>query len=540
MKTILKRKIGLMIGIGIMSVLLLSSCDKDFEEINQDPNVYNEPSLESMFSYTLITAAGGPGYSLNYWINNPLYYNLKVAGTYMQYFSSLNPWQWSGDKYLKVPNYDGALFRGVYGTVLKEVQQLINLTKDDPNLVNENAMIRIMRVYAMHRVTDMYGMVPYFEAGKGYIDQNYTPEYDLQEEIYADMLKELDEASRQLDPSKGSFSQADFIYGGDVEKWKRFANSLMLRLGMRLTKVDPAMAEEWVKKAIEGGVMQSNEDTALLPHTEGTLMNVYKEGARLRGPEGVPISAEGTGYAKMAKAFVDHLKLTEDPRLPLYITLWPGNADPSLLPMSTAPEKQRGLPSGYDLSSIIEVIPNWGDGVIYPDISEINLHTVASLTTPTIYQSYAEVELLLAEAALRGWGSGNVKTHYENAVRASLDLLTNYYPGPDLVPSGAVDEYLTYSNPFVLGSFEEEMEQIHTQFWITLFMDNIEVWSNYRRTGYPDLIPTNYPGNETGGTIPRRVPYPTGEYQVNAENIEEALQIQGPDLFTTRVWWDAE
>lgn len=539
MKNLFKSK-RLHVNIGLFAIIMLFffSCDEDFEELNQDPNVFNDPDIESMFSYSLITAAGGPGASLNYWVNDPLYYNCKVAGAYMQYFASLNTWQWTGDKYLKKPNYDDELFEGTYGTVLKEIEQLLALTSEDPSLTNHNAMTRIMRVYALHRVTDMYGDIPYFESGKGYLDQNYTPAYDSQSAIYADMLKELNESAQQLDASKPSLGPADFIFNGDTEKWKRFSYSLMLRLGMRLTKVDPGMAEEWVTRAITGGVMQSNEDTALLEHTEGTLMNVYQEGSELQGAEGVPRASEGYGYGKMAEAFVEHLKQTNDPRLPFYITLWPGNVDPAQLPTSTIPEDQKGLPNGYDESTIFQAIPDWTNDML-PEISEINLNTVASLSTPTIYQSYAEIKLLLAEAALRGWGPGDALTHYEEAVGASLGLAT-YYPGDMSFTQGQLNDYLL-DNPYPSGgTFEEQMETIHTQFWISLFMNNIEVWSNYRRTGYPALTPTNYPGNETGGSIPRRVPYPGAELRLNASNVEAAIQAQGPDLFTTRIWWDVE
>lgn len=516
----------------MITTSLLFSCDKGFETLNKDPNVYTEPNLENMFSYSLIVASGGPGYT-----NNPLYYNCKLAGAYMQYFASLNPYQWTGDKYLRKPNYDDALFNGVYETQLKEIQQALDLTLDNPDLSNHRAILRIMRVYVMHRVTDMYGDVPYFEAGKGYLDQTFKPQYDPQSAIYADMLKELDESAQQLDPAKPSYGTADFFYNGSPEQWKRFSYSLMLRLGMRLTKVDPAMAETWVKKAIAGGVMQRNADLAKLDHAEGTLMNVYSEGSELTAGEGVPPSAEGHGYGKMAKTFVDHLKETKDPRLPFYITLWEGNADPSKLPASTLPEKQKGLPSGYDATSIKTIIPDWTDDRL-PEISEINLNTVSNYSTPTIFLSYAEVELLLAEAVLRGWAVGDVKSHYENAVRASMEM-EPLYPGGMSVSSDEVNDYLA-ENPFITGTFDQQMEQIHTQFWVSLFMNNLEVWANWRRTGYPELTPTNYPGNETGGTIPRRVPYVDSERRLNTAAVEAAVQRQGPDLFTTRIWWDKE
>lgn len=515
-------------GVIAVMILLLSSCDKHFKEMNTNPNAYNEPVISSLFSYNIIKTAGSDD-------DNTLYPNDKLSGAFMQYFASLNPYQWTGDKYLAKTGYSDGLFKAAYNVELKENAQILYLTKGKPDLINEYAIARIWHVYILHRATDMYGDVPYSQAGQGYTGNIYKPKYDKQSAIYPAMLNDLDSAATALDPSKISYGSADFLYNGDPAQWKRFAYSLMLRLAMRLTKVDPASAETWVKKAIAGGVMQSNADIAKLNHTDGTNLNFYWDGSELRGGEGVPPSAKGQGYGKMGRTFVDYLKKTNDPRLPFYITLWPGNADPSQLPTSTDPSKQKGLPNGYDYSSIKNYIPGWTDNML-AEYSEINLNTIASNSAPSIFQSYAEVEFLLAEAALRGWGPGDVKTHYDNAVTASMQVET-LYPGGAGISPAAISAYLS-ANPFVSGSMDQQMQQIHTQFWVSLFMNNIEVYANWRRTGYPTLIPTNYPGNATGGTIPRRLPYPQSEASLNADNYKAAVQAQGPDLFTTRVWWD--
>ena len=295
--------------LGVMTLVLLSSCDEGFEEMNQHPNAYNEPVIGSLFSYNLVKTAGdGDG--------NTLYPNDKLSGAFMQYFASLNPWQWTGDKYLYKNEYNKGLFETAYSVELKETEQILALLEGNEEMINQYSIARVWRVYILHRVTDMYGDVPYFEAGKGFIDGIYKPAYDPQSEIYPDMLKELEEAALQLDPAKNSYGAADFVYGGNPLQWKKFVYSLMLRLGIRLTKVDPAMAESWVKKAIDGGVMESNADLAKLDHTDGTENNFYWSGRELRGGEGVPPSAEGKGYGKMSKTFVDHLKNTNDPGCP--------------------------------------------------------------------------------------------------------------------------------------------------------------------------------------------------------------------------------
>lgn len=513
----------------VTTILFLFSCDKNFKALNTNPNAYTEPVIGSLFSANIINTAGNHG--------NSNHGNDKMTGSFMQFHASLNAMQWSGDKYLYRSLYNDSYFNMSYDTSLKGNAQIIDAVKDNPDLSNHYAIARIWRVYIMHRVTDLYGDVPYSEAALGYLDGIYKPRYDRQSDIYPDMLKELEEASQQLDPNKESFGSADFLYNGDTDKWKRFAYSLMLRLGMRLTKVDPGMAETWVKKAIAGGVMQSNSDLAKLDHTDGNSNNYYWIGNSFQGGEGVPPSSQGRGYAKLNKTFIDHLKETNDPRMPFYATLWEGNADPSKLPITSLPENQKGLPGGYDYSSIRELIPDWNDNML-SEYSEINIHTIASRSTPSIFQSYTEVELLLAEAALRGWKSGEAKQHYEAAVTASMEVET-LYPGEMSISTPRIQQYLA-ENPYISGGFDKQMEQIHTQFWVSVFMNNIEVYANWRRTGYPKLIPTNYPGNETGGTIPRRFRYPQSEQNLNQENYMEAVSVQGPDLFTTRIWWDKQ
>lgn len=171
--------------------------------------------------------------------------------------------------------------------------------------------------------------------------------------------------------------------------------------------------------------------------------------------------------------------------------------------------------------------------------SEPNNKTIASMNSPSVFLSYSEVEFLLSEAALRGWEGGSPAAHYNAAITASMES-TTIFPGEVVIPTNAIEDYLA-TQPLA-GTMEEQMEQIHTQYYLSQFMylDFFEAWSNWRRTGYPELIPVNYPGNDTGGVIPIRLRYPQSEAALNTENYEAAIQNQGPDLMLTPVWWDVD
>jgi hypothetical protein len=531
MNYIRKNFISFTLKIGILAVVLLSSCDEGFEEMNIDPNAYNEPVISNLFTFSIVRTAGTGTMDRNR-------VGIKHVSGIMQYMATLNTF-WYGEKYI-YHDQGGNFFENAYNNQLKELQQIIPLVENEPELINHYAFARIWRVFIMHRITDLYGDIPYSEAGKGYIDGIYKPKYDRQSEIYADMLKELEEAAMQLDPSKITFGAADLIYGGDVLKWKTFAYSMMLRLGMRLTKVDPAMAQIWVVKAIDGGVMQSNEDIAKLEHVEGHGNTQNWDAFELKR-ESLPESAKGKGKVKLSKNLVDLLQGYNDPRLPFYATLWEGNIlsiQSAVLPETTKPELQKGLPNGYDDATISGAIPGWNNDML-TEYSEPNTGTIANLNAPTIFLSYSEVEFLLAEAALRMWENGNTAEHYNNAIIASLES-TTLFPGGIVIESTAIEDYLA-AHPLT-GTTEEQMEKIHTQFYLAHFMwlDFFEAWSNWRRTGYPELTPVNYPGNDTGGVIPRRLRYPQSEAALNTENYEAAIQNQGPDLLLTKIWWDSE
>ncbi len=495
-----------------LCIPLFTSCDSmqdNFEEMNINPQQADELDPEFQLTYNQLQTSGE---RYEAWRTNLIY-----SSTMIQHFATL-PGYWAGDKYTYIGSYSAAMWDRYYPNVVRNIQDLVARTEDSPN---KNAIARIWRVVFFNRLTDLYGDIPYSKAGLGALapddPESKAPPYDRQADIYADMLNELEAAAGQLGSGE-SFGSGDLLYGGDTGKWKKYAYSMMLRLGMRMSKVDPAAAQSAVQTAIAGGVMTSNDDIAFIQHTDGP------EGINRNG-NGEVFAAECSGSTgnctmKLSKFFVDWMLATGDPRLEVYGSLPSGDTDPA---------NAQGLPNGYDASTITDFDPGY-DALNY---TQPNWAVIGQADAPMFFQTYAEVEFLLAEAAVRGWHSGSAATHYENGVRAAMSYLSLYGPGGEIAAAD-VDAYLA-ANPYDAAN---AMEQIGNQYWAATVMNEYEAYANWRRTGYPQFTPVNYPGNVTGGTVPRRLRYPEGEAASNAANYTAVLSQQGPDEFTTRMWWD--
>jgi hypothetical protein len=504
----------------VMAILALQSCDKGFQEMNTNPDASPNVTPENMFSKALLDAI-----STGYGTTVSTYYSTSMvcAGGAIQHYATYKDVPGLGDKYYwQQGSYPYTFFENGYPGAVNEISTVISVLKEDEGAnVNKLSIARIWRVYIMHRMTDLFGDIPYSDAAKGYTDYNFTPKYDAQSAIYDDMLKELETAAAAFDAAQASFGGGDFIYGGSADRWKKFAYSLMLRLGMRLTKADPAKAQVWVKKAIAGGVITEEADRAFMRYAEGP--QTYNQNPAsydmLTNNFAAANGDANTEGGKFAKTFIDHLKNTNDPRLNVIAVVWK-NKKPD-----TSTALQKGMPNG--------LLGKPADFITY---SEPNPNTVLKLNAPYVVMSAAEINLLLAEAALRGWASVDPEETYNKGVTAAMRNWSLFGDG-GVINSERISLYLQ-QNALPAGTVEERMEQIHTQLWVALYIDEQEAWSNWRRTGYPKLVPVNVPGNLTNGTIPRRLIYPPSEESVNNDNFRAAVQRHGPNEFTTRVWWD--
>lgn len=509
-------------GFGI-GILMLVSCSDltDLAELNKNPNAFEEVIPDYMFTNSQMVGA-----SYNFTNGSDgQHYILSQA---MQQFATHSEVRGTGDKY-----FNESMARNhwaIYNTALADNERVINAVTGDSEMVNKLSAARIWKVYMFHIVTDVHGDVPYHEALKS-LEGLLQPKYDTQEEIYNDMLSELEEAANAFNPALPTFGSSDLFYGGNVDQWKKLSYSLMLRIGMRLTEVRPEIAEAWVKKAIAGGVIIEDEDIARIEYVDGQIehsRNPKASNLLVQDYQNPQANTSNTQGGKYAETFINHLKNTLDPRLNVISVVWVDAPDGKGYVYDTATVIQRGLKNGAF----------FGEPVDFPTYSEPHPNTILNYASPVLTMTNAEVNLLLAEAAIRGWHSGSAQEAYENAVRAGMRQWALFGEEGNISAS-KIEAYLA-RNPFkVAGTFEEKLEQISVQKWVSLLLDNYEIFANWRRTGYPVLTPTNYPGNITGGTIPRRLIIPDSELTLNEENFMEAYNRQGVgNLLTSIVWWD--
>jgi hypothetical protein len=250
-------------------------------------------------------------------------------------------------------------------------------------------------------------------------------------------------------------------------------------------------------------------------------------------------SYQGTekGNYYLGKPFVDYLLTTSDPRLNVISVKYqfPANALASVGTEDVIPADQQGMPFGYNESSIVNDPLYPGKSGAAWKYSQLNRRTVAKIDIPEFFITYAQTQLLLAEAVQRGWTTGSAAGFYNAGVKAHMDQMKQY----DVlatIPPASQDAYLT-ANPFNPAT---ALQQINTQYWIASFQNGSEAWANFRRSGFPTLAPNTYPSADpavAGGFIHRLV-YPVREKSVNTANYNEAVARMGADNLATRVFWD--
>lgn len=527
---------------GVLSILFIAGCDtEELHELNVNPQAVNEMDLNFLFTAVELSSASNGFSGDNRYTDWRT--NIGFASSAIQQLANNGGLINAGDKYFENSDAVNPPWNFFFSDQLKNIEEIMRQTGPGGYAEGEHHNMvqaaRVLRVFNFHRLTDWYGSIPYFEANKG-ISGNFFPVYDKQSVIYPDMLKELEEAAAAFDdavPDQG-FGKADIIYNGDLSKWRKFAYSLMLRLAMRASNVAADLANEYVAKAVAGGGFSSNEDNAVVPMALGPSVWVNQNGISRAFYPG-----DGGELGFLSKTLVDWLKgsdpsvtADDDPRLMVLsggIANWTAT---EFTPVNVNPLEQKGYPNGGD-AQIINAMEG-KDVVPTETYSRINFKLL-QLDEPYMLMNYAEVELLQAEAAERGIGgltAAAAEAHYDAGVKAAMQMYTLYDPTL-AVSDAAVDAYLStypYGGGGVKGT-ASKLEQIGTQLWVSKFLNWWDAWSDWRRTGYPVLVPVNYPGNVTNGTIPRKMKIPLTEI---AANPNYATGATLPDELTTRVWWD--
>ena len=403
-----------------------------------------------------------------------------------------------------------------------------NITKDDESMQHFTAWAALLKVYAMHRLSDIHGPIVYSKFGT--VDVNIP--YDSQKDAYYLFFKDLSDAVNVLTPfadaDNQSFKNFDLAYSGNMKKWIKAANSLRLRLAIRIAQIEPAKAKTEFEAAINHkyGVFESNDDNF--------FVNL---------PESHPIKTISVDWAdsRMSATMESYLKGYNDSRMSAYFS-----------PASISKEFH-GIRQGVEISSKSEyeneasAVGSW-----FASNSKIQVMT------------YSEVCFLKSEAKLRGWniGSGSAQEHYENGIKASFALwgapgVDTYLTNNISTPQAYVDPIGKSVNNVSVGSGllsnatiqwneaisnDEKLEKIITQKWLALFPDGQEAWSEFRRTGYPKLFPLVV--NLSGGAIPsgqfvKRLKFSSDEYSKNATEVQKAVTlIGGIDGYNVRLWWD--
>jgi hypothetical protein len=497
------------------AMILLAACTENFEDYNSHP--YN-PTAEDL---TPSASVGGLFEKMFYQMhhhqeNDSQMVDQMVGDQYGGYMSTPTIWQGTNFSTFNQPeNWNEIPFTTPFPyfyanwTKVREISGGVGYVY---------AWANVVRVAAMLRVTDTYGPIPYSQMGGG----QFQVAYDDVETVYKSMVADLDNSVDVLSAFWATYSkeeltmaQYDIVYNGDFGKWVKFANSLKLRLAIRMSNVLPDYAKTVAEEAVAAGVFTANSDNAMLPATDNPYRKASADWGDLR------LSADMDSY----------LNGYADPRRTVYATL-SGSA-------------VKGVRMGVNTTANSKA-----------DYAAYSMPNFAA-TSPLLVMNAAEVAFLKAEGALRGWAmNGTPQALYEEGIRLSLEqhgvagsfaaYIANAvntpanYTGPTSETSIAAAGNITIKWDDD-ASFEQKLERIITQKWLANFTLGFEAWSEYRRTGYPKLFPTV--NNMSGGVVDaqrgaRRLKYPISEYNQNAANVQAAIQmIGGQDLPSVDLWW---
>ncbi|HEU5207782.1 MAG TPA: SusD/RagB family nutrient-binding outer membrane lipoprotein [Longimicrobiales bacterium] len=463
---------------------VLGACDEGLTEINQNPNAPEDVPPANLLGNAIMDAVGGAYGSHSEW------FGMYLSNLWSQHLAQ--PTYGTEDDYLpRIAQLNG-VWESAYTGPLADLNVLRNMAaaSGDENL---DAVSNILMHWQFQILTDVYGSIPYTEALRADEGIN-SPAYDSQETVYNGIFDNLEAAVAQIDPSASvSWAGGDFFYNGDLEKWTKFANSLRMRAAMRLSEVAPATAEAEFAAAYAAGGFESNADNAVLQ---------YGATGPSRNPIHLHFTSRPLADFAVSKAMVDTLMNNDDPRLPFY-------ADPA-----PALGTYNGLPNGFEATELPSPTNPHPDSVAgFPHFSPISTY-YREPDAPAFVFTYAEVLLLQAEAAERGWIAADAESLWQQGIEASMEQYN--------IPQAEIDAYIA-------GLTYNGLESIWTQQWIALYLNGNEAWSLVRRTGHPVLTPA-----DGAAEIPGRLPISPNENLYNPDNYAAFADLTVFDP----VWWD--
>lgn len=520
MKKYIHTKIAVLFILG----LTLTSCQKDFTEVNTDPINIISTTPEKLLAPALVNSVSAGLFRNRNFNNELMQVTVSISdgdGTVFryEYRSTVSDDLWN-KWFVQITN-----FKGIYSLAGKP--EYLNKSYQGISLVCQSWIFSML--------SDVYGDIPYFEAGKG-ANGVLEPKFDKQKDIYLDLFKKLEEANTLLSSGTAIKASSDPVFKGDIAKWRKFCNSLYLRLLLRVSgKSDvSAMCMAKIKDIVETNpgtypIMASNAESATIKWTGGTSTSDAYTSPYVNG-----VRAQDFRTPAIGSFFIDHLVTWKDPRLDVSAPYGNGGANAWGIAQGGL-SSYSGVPSGYAI----------GTGVVKGSYFYSNDQTLGSGTYGAkslqqnpltgILMNYAEVQFILAEAAVQGWISGSAENYYNAGITAAI----NYWvPGFSADPTSYMaikhitEADIDWNNAATL---ETKMEQIHVQKYYALFMVDLQQWFEYRRSGHP-ILPKG-PGLRNGGVMPARMNYPVYVQSANPTNYRAAIVNQGPDVISTNVWW---
>lgn len=523
----MKKKMMTKIVLGAMAVAF-SSCTAKYIDINTNQN---EPGSLNPDGYALLSAMNNVASSVvSSDVNTAQFTDCLLGGPLGGYFAeSKTGWANTISKYDAKNDWTRVFLNSnqVIPVLYSNLTSIKAYSESSRNPVPW-AMAQIIKVAAMSRITDTYGPIPYSKIGE---DGNIVTPYDSQQDIYMKFFEELDASIQTLkeNPNVQLVANVDKIYDGNLAKWVKFANSLKLRLAIRMAYADKGKAGEIAMAAVQDGVMESNADNAAWNNFTSITNPLF---TAVRYNE----NATG-GDTHVAADIVCYMNGYKDPRREVYFEKSTWNRG----------EDYVGLRRGIDQADPV-ISPN------YAKYSKVKI----SATDPIQWMNAAEVAFLRAEGTeIFGFNLGDSRTYYEKGIQLSFEQWgvqgwESYKEDGRSTPSEYTDPSgkATYNQRLSditikwndADTPEKKQERIITQKWIANWMLGNEAWADYRRTGYPKLMPAFV--NNSGGTVDnvkgaRRMPYPQEEYTNNGENVQYAVKslLKDADDMGSDVWW---